>query len=200
MFSNPGKTENDQTLYGSGQTAGGTTTGNTSGLTGEGSHFGGAHDTTGTSNTSGLAGNQTNSTGLGNTQNTGASSGTSSGLTGNQTTGTGLGNTQNAGISSGTTTTGPHSSNLANKADPTVDSDLSGSRTTGQSGLTGNTTTDPSSTRHVGRDAAAVGTAGAVGEGVHHHRENEHGLSSNNQGTSTNPSGLTSYRKYCGTN
>ena len=37
----------------------------------------------------------------------------------------------------GTTNTGPHSSSLANKADPSVDSDLDGSRTAGTSGVTG---------------------------------------------------------------
>lgn len=38
------------------------------------------------------------------------------------TTGTGIGSTTGTGM--GSTTAGPHSSNLANKADPRVDSDL----------------------------------------------------------------------------
>jgi hypothetical protein len=70
---------------------------------------------------------------------------------------------------------GPHDSNLKNIADPTVDSDRDGSRTIGN-------TTGASSNgagHHYGRDAAALGTAGAVGEGIHHHRENERGLGTN---------------------
>ena len=82
--------------------------------------------------------------GAGNTTSAGYGSSTSgafpddpiadSGVTGRNTTSTGLGNTQNTGISSGTA--GPHTSNLANRADPRVDSDLDGSRTVGA----GNTT------------------------------------------------------------
>ena len=60
-----------------------------------------------------------------------------------------------AGLSghSGSTTAGPHSSNLANRADPRVDSDLDGSRglgagTTGSgSGLTGSSLPDRSTGR-----------------------------------------------------
>jgi hypothetical protein len=43
-------------------------------------------------------------------------------------------------VGSGTTTAGPHGSNLANKADPRVDSDLDGSRTVGNTGGVSNTT------------------------------------------------------------
>jgi hypothetical protein len=46
------------------------------------------------------------------------------------------------------------------------------------SGLTGSNTS--SGQHHLGRDAAGFGTAGAVGEGIHHHRQNEQELSSNN--------------------
>ena len=52
-----------------------------------------------------------------------------------------------ASTGSGTTTAGPHSSNLGNKADPRVDSDMDGSRNLGArepgygSGTTGTTTT-----------------------------------------------------------
>jgi hypothetical protein len=70
----------------------------------------------------------------------GATSG--SGLTGSHGTHTGT------GIGSGTTgtygssnTSGPHSSNLANKADPRVDSDMDGSRNMGASSNTGYGTT-----------------------------------------------------------
>jgi hypothetical protein len=45
----------------------------------------------------------------------------------------------------------------------------------------GMTDSNPSSGQHhLGRDAAALGTTGAVGEGIHHHRQNEQGLGSNN--------------------
>jgi hypothetical protein len=47
-----------------------------------------------------------------------------------------------------------------------------------RSGLNGSNTN--SGQHHFGRDAAALGTAGAVGEGIHHHRQNEEGLGSNN--------------------
>lgn len=40
-------------------------------------------------------------------------------------------------------------------------------------------------TSHLGRDAAALGTAGVVGEGIHHHRENERGLGSNTTNTNS---------------
>ncbi len=95
---------------------------------------------------------------------------------GSTTKGSGLGNTQSTGYPSGTITAGPHSSNLANKADPRVDSDLDNSRAVGNSGIGGSNT---ASGNHLGRDAAAVGAAGAVGEGIHHHRENERDLGAN---------------------
>jgi len=79
---------------------------------------------------------------------------TGSGLTGshNHTTGAGYGSgtTTGAGYGSSNTTAGPHSSNLANKVDPRVDSDRSNvnhgatgysGTQTGNSGLTGNTGT-----------------------------------------------------------
>ena len=44
----------------------------------------------------------------------------------------------------------------------------------------------------LGRDAAAVGTAGAVGEGIHHHRENERGLGSSGATSGSNTYGSTS--------
>jgi hypothetical protein len=46
-----------------------------------------------------------------------------------------------------------------------------------RSGLTDSQAT--SGQHHIGRDAAALGTAGAVGEGIHHHRQNEQGLGAN---------------------
>ena len=168
ISSNPGRAQDDETLYGTGQNTG-TTTGNTEGLSGEGSHFGNTRDTT-TGNTGGLTGDQTSRV---------------------TNTGAGVGNTQNTGLSGTNTTAGPHSSNLANKADPRVDSDLDGSRTVGNSGVTGsNTAGNTSSGHHLGRDVAAVGGAGAVGEGVHHHRENERdNLGSNTGYGGTNTTG-----------
>ena len=120
---------------GTGQTSGltGTTAGNHAGFSGEGSHFGNTRDTVGSGNTSGLTGQ--NTTGLGNTQNT-----------------TSLGGTQNT---QGTTTAGPHSSNLANKADPRVDSDLDGSRIAGNTSGVGNTST-----------GTGYGTSASTGTGL----------------------------------
>ncbi len=46
--------------------------------------------------------------------------------------------------------------------------------------------TNTSSGSHLGRDAAVLGTAGAVGAGVHNHRENERGLGSNTGSAVTN--------------
>lgn len=182
----PGKATDDDIMYGSGRSNGPVHSGNTGELTGEGSHFDNSRESP---------------------------------------SGIGLGSSN---IGNASTTAGPHSSDLANKADPRVDSDLDGSRTAGnttgaygptgrssmpgafesdsnpcstqelhprlggptttsglrpsttgagystpgQSGIAGQTTTGTTDS-HLGRDAAAVGTAGAVGEGFHHHRENE---------------------------
>ncbi len=63
-------------------------------------------------------------------------------------------------------------------------------------GNTATSTTQESKTgHHLGRDTAAVGTAAAVGEGVHHHRDNEQGLGSNTTGipSTTGGSGTTGY-------
>jgi hypothetical protein len=95
---------------------------------------------------------------------------------GSTTTARGIGSTQGTGYSSGMTTAGPHSSDLENKADSRIDSNIDNSRTMGTSGAAGSNTTPG---HHLGRDAAAVGTAGAVEEGTYHHRENEPGLGSN---------------------
>ncbi|KAL8830274.1 MAG: hypothetical protein Q9191_001527, partial [Dirinaria sp. TL-2023a] len=102
--------------------------------------------------------------------------------------------TSGTGYASGATGAGPHSSSLANKADPRVDSDLDGSRrlgdrTTGTagtgSGLTGtslpdrgvgssNTATGSTTgSSHLGRDAALGAGAAGVAEGAHHHREKQ---------------------------
>lgn len=89
------------------------------------------HGTTG----SGLTGSHNTGAGLtGRNDNTGyGSHGTGSGLTGRNDntgygshgTGSGLtGRNDNTGYGADSTTAGPHSSNLANKADPRVDSDL----------------------------------------------------------------------------
>jgi len=83
------------------------------------------------------------------------------------------------GNTSSNTTTGPHSSNLLNKLDPRVDST---SRTMGNAG---------SGTRY-GRDAAAIGGAAAVGEGIHHHRENEHDNLGSSGYYGTSPAGTGS--------
>lgn len=94
----------NETVEGTGQTTG-TTTGHTGGLSGEGSHFGGAKDTTSSKQ---VPGAYPTKSGVGSTQQTGTS-----GFTGSQNT-----------------TAGPHDSNLANKVDPRVDSTTNS--TTGQ--------------------------------------------------------------------
>lgn len=69
---------------------------------------------------------------------TGSNTGnTGSGLTGSGTSGpqyTGSDDRDRGLVGSGTTTSGPHSSSLANKADPRIDSDRDGSRNTGNTG------------------------------------------------------------------
>ena len=89
---------------------------------------------------------------LGGSSNTTSSSNYPSGQTG----------TYPAGGAVGSTTAGPHSSNVANKADPRVDSDLDGSRTTGNTGLGSGTGPTASSTNQgsLGRDAALASGAG----------------------------------------
>ncbi|KAF8847170.1 hypothetical protein BDZ45DRAFT_811768 [Acephala macrosclerotiorum] len=76
-------------------------------------------------------------------------------------------NEQNLGSSTGTTSY------------PTI---TQGTRQLGSNPGYGNTTsgstTGTGSASHLGRDVTALGTAGAVGEGIHHHREKEDGLGS----------------------
>ena len=85
-------------------------------------------------------------------------------LGGNSNTGTG---SHPVGGST-STTTGPHSSALANKADPRVDSDLDGSRTTGQTGYGSGLSSTSGSTHpsNLGRDAALGSGTGATTGGV----------------------------------
>ncbi|PVH89551.1 hypothetical protein DL98DRAFT_564875 [Cadophora sp. DSE1049] len=292
----PGKSQDDEALYGTEQSAK-----HLGGLTGEGSHLGGTTNTSDTTNPISASGQH--NTGVGNTS-TGLGgqnlpSGTALGTTGGQTTqsghhsgqgshlasatsggpthttgvttttttqthtgqsqvgrdaglagatagGTGLpheSHGQHSGHGASGTTSGPHTSDLANRADPRVDSDnsryptQSGPQTSasqgglgnaqigGQSGsigqsalssLTGNSTgsvvhsgptqtgstprhvpgewidetdtsryagtgtsdTNTGSGSHVGRDTAALGAAGVVGSGVHGQRETYRGFSS----------------------
>lgn len=87
---------------------------------------------------------------------------TTSGSDGSNTN-SGLGNNQNTGYASRTTTAGPHSSNLANKADPRIDSDLDNSRTVG-SGVAGSNsgyTGTQGSSYHSGPSGTAVGGVSA---------------------------------------
>lgn len=121
----------------------------------------------------------------------------------------------NSNVGNAPTTAGPHSSDLANKADPRVDSDLDGSLTAGNttgaydttgphsssllnkldprvdsntSGAMENTASGP----HYGCDAAAISGAAAVGEGIHHHRENERDNIGSSGYSGTTPSGTGS--------
>lgn len=209
-------------MYGEGTSTNPVHSGKT-GLGGEGSHLESARDTTTGTGVGGSTVGSTSTTHPTSTTTTGTTT------TSTTTTGTGLGssavgNTVNQGAAP--TTAGPHTTDLGNKMDPKVDSNLDGSRTmgntagigsTGTSNLPGTSTsqsTNPYSAKdvdpriggnntsttsgldtgrtaaatgpsggqssltgnndhHLGRDAAAVGTAGAVGEGIHHHPENE---------------------------
>jgi len=110
---------------------------------------------------------------------------TGSGLTGSHnTTGAGYGTTgttTGAGYGSSNTTAGPHSSNLANKVDPRVDSDLDGSRnfgaaqtgttttgTTGYSGgRTGNSATGTTNTGLTGNTGTHGGISNSTNAGPH---------------------------------
>ena len=119
-----------------GATLGGSSVGGTTSTTGFGSRATG-HTTgvTGTTGTTGLTGT---TGGYGTTSSTGTT-----GLSG---TTTGYGHTTTGGYGAGHSTSGPHRSDLANKADPRVDSDRDGSYTTGG--------------RHMGTD-------GTIGQGSH---------------------------------
>ncbi|TGO51291.1 hypothetical protein BCON_0164g00040 [Botryotinia convoluta] len=76
---------------------------------------------------------------------------------------------------------GIHNSAALNAADPRVDSDLDGNRLPNKTSSgygtkdAYGTTTTGSSGHHLGRDVAAIGTAGAVGEGIHHNNQHSQG-------------------------
>lgn len=123
------------------------------------------------------------------------------GRTTGSSTATGLGSSATDDGSSSTgpapSTAGPHNSDMLNKLDPRVDSDLSkqhaGSGATG-SGLPSSTTrsSDPNAshgTNHHRGDGAALGGAGLAGAATHkgekHHRQNEPNLPSTLSGTSS---------------
>lgn len=121
------------------------------------------------SRNAGAAHNTHNTTGSGLTGNTHSSHTTGSGLTGNthsaHTTGSGL-----TGNNHGSTNAGPHSSNVANKLDPRIDSDLDSSRT-GHTGVTGHSTT-----------GTGVGSTGYSGT----HTGNNHGTHTGTTGGLSN--------------
>ena len=112
-------------------------------------------------------------------------------------TGSGLGSSTSdtTGTSSTGKTAGPHKSDLLNKLDPRVDSDLSKQRdstgTTGTglgSSTTGNTGT---SGHHYVRDAGLAGAGGAVAyEAEKHHRGNEPTGTTSGLGSTSITSGL----------
>jgi len=117
---------------------------------------------------------------------------TGSGLTGtghsttHGTTGPGLTGTHNTHGTTGTTTTaGPHSSNMANKLDPRVDSDLDGSR---NMGATSATTTAGYGSGLTG--AHNTHTTGSGLTGTHNTHTNGSGLTGTHN-THTAGSGLT---------
>lgn len=88
---------------------------------------------------------------------------TGTGVTGTHSTGLGSSTTHNTstGAYGSNTTAGPHSSNLANKVDPRVDSDLDGSKHVG--GTTGTTGTSGYSGTHAGNHTGThTGTHGGI--------------------------------------
>ncbi|KAG4429236.1 hypothetical protein IFR05_015285 [Cadophora sp. M221] len=116
------------------------------------------HTGTSTTHTSGVTGNQNTSSALSGSTNHGphdsniankadpridsdrdgrAAHSTGLGSSNTHSTGLGSSNTHSTGLGSSNTTAGPHSSNLANKADPRVDSDLDGSNRHTGNGVTG---------------------------------------------------------------
>ncbi|KAL8835051.1 MAG: hypothetical protein Q9170_003480 [Blastenia crenularia] len=145
----------------------------THGTTGSG--LTGSHGTTSTHGTTGggLTGSGTGS-GYGSSGYDRTTGG--SGLTGSGTTGTGYDGSSGYGSNTGSSTTaGPHSSNLANKADPRVDSDRDGKRglesTSGTHGTTGSGLTGSSTTGHHGHHGGALGKAEDIIHGGEHHTE-----------------------------
>ncbi|KAH8170567.1 collagen triple helix repeat (20 copies) domain-containing protein [Sarocladium implicatum] len=135
--------------HGSSGLAGTTGTHGTSGLTGStGTH--------GTHGTSGLTGS-TGTHGTHGTSGLTGSTGTSglTGTTGTHGTAGGINTVDNRGLGGpATRTDGPHGSNLANKADPRVDSDRDHSRNLGA---------NPSGTASTGNYTSTTGTHGSSG-------------------------------------
>jgi hypothetical protein len=167
---NPHGTASTET-YGSGATHG-------TGLTGShgttGSGLTGSHGTTGTHGTHGLSGT-TGSSGLGTHSAVG-----NTGHTGSSTLG-------GSGYNS-STNAGPHSSNLANKVDPRVDSDLDRSRNAGVNPH------GTSTTETYGHSGATHGT-GLTGS----HGTTGSGLTGSHGTTGTHGSGLTGSHGTTGT-
>ncbi|KAI4118746.1 MAG: hypothetical protein LQ345_001265 [Seirophora villosa] len=146
-----GSSDYDRTTGGSGMTGSGMTG---SGMTGSGM--------TGSGMTgSGMTGTGTTGSGMTGTGTTGSGM-TGSGLTGRDTTSSGY----------GSSTTGPHSSGMANKADPRVDSDRDGRRGVEVgSGGTGSGLTGSSTTGHHGQHGGLTGKADDIVHGGDHHTE-----------------------------
>lgn len=121
----PGKDKEDEVLYGSGQSSDPVHTGH-SGLTG-----GNPQNTSTTGNP--LASRNDGDSSSYNPNTTSTGYGTSNIVNPSSTTGSGAygGNTGTGMTGFSNKTAGPHSSNLANKADPRVDSDMDGSRNVG---------------------------------------------------------------------
>ncbi|KAL9049238.1 MAG: hypothetical protein Q9206_005626 [Seirophora lacunosa] len=141
-----GSSDYDRTTGGSGMTGSGMTG---SGMTGSGM--------TG----SGMTGSGTTGSGM-----------TGSGMTGTGMTGSGLTGRDTTSSGYGSSTTGPHSSSMANKADPRVDSDRDGRRgVEAGSGGTGSGLTGSSATGHHGHHGGLTGKADDIVHGGDHHTE-----------------------------
>ncbi|RVX73183.1 hypothetical protein B0A52_02310 [Exophiala mesophila] len=149
-----------------------------------------------TSRTGGYGQTQTGTTGAtgagyggaGTTGTTGAGYG-SSGTTG--TTGAGYGGAGTTGTTGGSTNAGPHSSNLANKLDPRVDSDRDGrndpTSRTGGYGQTQGSSGLGSSGVTSGHNAATTGVGGTSGGYGNDPRSTNAGPHSSNLGNQVDP-------------
>ncbi|KAI4176485.1 MAG: hypothetical protein LQ348_006006 [Seirophora lacunosa] len=161
-----GSSDYDRTTGGSGMTGSGMTG---SGMTGSGMTGSGM---TGSGTTgSGMTGSGMTGTGMTGSGTTGSGI-TGTGMTGTGMTGSGLTGRDTTSSGYGSSTTGPHSSSMANKADPRVDSDRDGRRgVEAGSGGTGSGLTGSSATGHHGHHGGLTGKADDIVHGGDHHTE-----------------------------
>jgi hypothetical protein len=173
IFRHPGRASDDQALYGSGHPETETTS-HTGHPTGEGTHLAAVRGDN-ISNPINVTGDQTS--------NTSATTGNIDVLGSNAPAGQHY-DRDAATLGTASAVANPSPLRRENKQDVTPTSGRSGvtqdTRHLEENERSGLASSNPSSGQHhLGRDAAALGTAGVVGEGIHHHRQNEQGLGQN---------------------